>query len=168
MQVRYYLFNSFFYNNNIFCLRYDHIRPKPQSAVSSIELTTTNSIQQDFVDHKTESFTKINNPGKINIEILKQKFLTFNFLLESINYANICYDPSISVTKQEEEKEYSPKFTLQSLCPYAEKDGFCEALETGRYCPYIHGDLCDLCEMPVLHPSNEKQREQHRLVRILN
>jgi hypothetical protein len=61
-----------------------------------------------------------------------------------------------------------PSFLLQSLCPYAEKDGICEALETGRYCPYIHGDLCDLCEMPALHPTNEKQREQHRLVNKIN
>jgi len=54
------------------------------------------------------------------------------------------------------------------LCPYAEKDGYCEASETGRYCPYIHGDICDLCELPVLHPTDEQQREQHRLVRIFN
>ncbi len=63
-----------------------------------------------------------------------------------------------------EQEEYSSKSTLQSLCPYGEKDGYCEAVNTGRYCPYIHGDMCDLCEKLVLHPSNEKQREKHRLV----
>lgn len=56
--------------------------------------------------------------------------------------------------------------TLQSFCPYVEKDGHCEARETGRYCPYIHGDHCDLCEKAVLHPTNKKQREEHRAVRI--
>jgi hypothetical protein len=84
-----------------------------------------------------------------------------------MSYANVCrgnndiIDPSILI--QETSPSY-PSFVLQSLCPYAEKDGICEALETGRYCPYIHGNLCDLCEMPALHPADEKQREQHRLV----
>jgi len=75
--------------------------------------------------------------------------------------SNHYHDPSIFV----EQDEYSPKYTLQSLCPYAEKDGYCESVNTGRYCPYIHGDMCDLCGKAVLHPSDEKQREQHRLVR---
>jgi hypothetical protein len=79
----------------------------------------------------------------------------------------MCRDPSNSIEQQSEE-EQSPNFILQSLCPYAEKDGYCEALETGRYCPYIHGDVCDLCEMPVLHPTNKNQQEQHRLVRLMN
>jgi hypothetical protein len=94
-------------------------------------------------------------------------YLAFDLfiLLEPINYANICHDPSISI---EQQKEFSPNFTLQSLCPYAEKDGYCEASETGRYCPYIHGDICDLCELPLLHPTDDQQREQHRLVRIFN
>ena len=73
----------------------------------------------------------------------------------------MCHDQSTSL----QGKEKYPNLSFQSLCPYAEKDGYCEALETGRYCPYIHGDLCDLCEMPVLHPTNAKQREQHRFVR---
>lgn len=29
--------------------------------------------------------------------------------------------------------------------------------------PSIHGDICDLCEQPVLHPFNEQQRQEHRL-----
>lgn len=60
-------------------------------------------------------------------------------------------------------EEYPGGFRVQSLCPYAEKEGHCEALDNGHYCPYIHGDVCDLCALPVLHPTNESQREQHRL-----
>ena len=86
-----------------------------------------------------------------------------------MSYANVCrgnnndiIDPSTIVPQS------YPAFLLQSLCPYAEKEGICEASETGRYCPYIHGDLCDLCEMPALHPTNEKQREQHRSVNMIS
>lgn len=57
------------------------------------------------------------------------------------------------------------QYSLQSFCPYVEKDGHCQARETGRYCPYIHGDLCDLCDKAILHPTNKKQREEHRAVR---
>lgn len=64
-----------------------------------------------------------------------------------------------------QQQQYSSQITLQSLCPYAEQDGHCEARETGRYCPYVHGDRCDLCEKVVLHPSNKKQRDEHRSVR---
>ena len=89
-----------------------------------------------------------------------------------MSYASICRVNNDNIEPSHITQPLPPShngaFSLQSLCPYAEKDGVCEALETGRYCPYIHGDLCDLCEMPALHPTNEKQREQHRLVRIIN
>jgi hypothetical protein len=87
-----------------------------------------------------------------------------------MSYASVCrgnndiIDPSNVI---EQISPLYPPFLLQSLCPYAVKEGICEALETGRYCPYIHGELCDLCEMPALHPTNEKQREQHRLVNYI-
>ena len=76
--------------------------------------------------------------------------------------SNHCHDPS----KHVEQEDQFPNYTLQTFCPYVEKDGHCEALNTGRYCPYIHGDECDLCQKPVLHPSNQKQREHHRAVRF--
>jgi hypothetical protein len=88
-----------------------------------------------------------------------------------MSYASVCRGNNDIIDPSNVIEQFSPShptFFLQSLCPYAEKDGICEALETGRYCPYIHGDLCDLCELPALHPMNEKQREQHRLVNIIN
>lgn len=86
-----------------------------------------------------------------------------------MSYASVCRGNNDIIDPPTTIEHYSPTqpaYFLQSLCPYAEKDGICEALETGRYCPYIHGDLCDLCEMPALHPMNEQQREQHRTVKI--
>ncbi|CAF0857297.1 unnamed protein product [Rotaria sordida] len=135
---RYYLRGKCIYGDRC---RYEHIQPKSQVTHYSNEPTITNSFQQDLNNNQSQPFTNIDNE-------------------ESINNEKLSCDESISV---EENDVYSPNFTLQSLCPYAEKDGYCEASETGRYCPYIHGDLCDLCEMPVLHPINEKQREQHRV-----
>ena len=82
-----------------------------------------------------------------------------------MSYASACRGNNDYTDSSTFVQQSPATFLLQSLCPYAEKEGVCEALETGRYCPYIHGDLCDLCEMPALHPADEKQRERHRLVR---
>lgn len=47
---------------------------------------------------------------------------------------------------------YSP------LCPYAEASIICKKAN----CPYLHGDLCDMCNRPVLHPLNEELRKKHQ------
>jgi len=43
------------------------------------------------------------------------------------------------------------------LCPYA-AHGECQF---GAECPYVHGDVCDLCGNAVLSPYNQEQREKH-------
>ncbi|KAM7294287.1 putative E3 ubiquitin-protein ligase makorin-1 isoform X1, partial [Ixodes scapularis] len=48
------------------------------------------------------------------------------------------------------------------LCPYEVASDGCPL---GERCSYLHGELCDLCEKPCLHPFNEAQRKQHREVR---
>lgn len=49
-------------------------------------------------------------------------------------------------------------FTASSpLCPYAEASIICKKTN----CPYLHGDLCDMCNRPVLHPLNDEQRKEH-------
>ncbi|XP_017782292.1 PREDICTED: probable E3 ubiquitin-protein ligase makorin-1 isoform X2 [Nicrophorus vespilloides] len=45
------------------------------------------------------------------------------------------------------------------LCPYAERDGLCK-YPPGE-CTYLHGDMCDLCTRPALHPYNEDLRKKH-------
>jgi E3 ubiquitin-protein ligase makorin len=48
------------------------------------------------------------------------------------------------------------------LCPQAEATGFCKKMN----CPYLHGDICDMCSRPALHPHNEELRKKHTNVRI--
>lgn len=51
----------------------------------------------------------------------------------------------------------------QLLCPYLAK-GVCPYESE---CEYIHGDVCEMCGMAVLHPSDKSQREEHMKVGVL-
>lgn len=43
------------------------------------------------------------------------------------------------------------------LCPYLAA-GHCHY---GDRCPYLHGDMCDICRLQVLHPHDAEQRAAH-------
>lgn len=47
--------------------------------------------------------------------------------------------------------------SLDPLCPYAEASGICKKVN----CTYLHGDICDMCSRPALHPYNEEMRKKH-------
>uniref|UniRef100_A0A672QE55 RING-type E3 ubiquitin transferase n=1 Tax=Sinocyclocheilus grahami TaxID=75366 RepID=A0A672QE55_SINGR len=51
----------------------------------------------------------------------------------------------------------SNKEMKKQLCPYAAV-GECRY---GLNCAYLHGDVCDMCGLQVLHPSDSSQRSQH-------
>ncbi|XP_034020310.1 probable E3 ubiquitin-protein ligase makorin-2 isoform X2 [Thalassophryne amazonica] len=49
------------------------------------------------------------------------------------------------------------------LCPYAAA-GHCSYEDN---CPYLHGDVCDVCGMQVLHPHDPEQRNAHEKMCLL-
>ncbi|KAG9339945.1 hypothetical protein JZ751_022260 [Albula glossodonta] len=61
------------------------------------------------------------------------------------------------VIEEEYEKEQADKELKKQLCPYAAV-GECRY---GLNCAYLHGDICDMCGLQVLHPSDSAQRSQH-------
>lgn len=64
----------------------------------------------------------------------------------------------------EKQQQLSPP-TRKQLCPYAAV-GECRY---GVNCAYLHGDVCDLCGLQVLHPTDLSQRSQHtKVAKILN
>lgn len=48
----------------------------------------------------------------------------------------------------------------KQLCPYAAV-GECRY---GINCAYLHGDVCDMCGLQVLHPTDNNQRSEHTKV----
>lgn len=59
--------------------------------------------------------------------------------------------------EEEYEKDQANKEMKKQLCPYAAV-GECRY---GLNCAYLHGDVCDMCGLQVLHPSDTSQRSQH-------
>lgn len=49
----------------------------------------------------------------------------------------------------------------EQLCPYAAA-GTCHF---GERCLYLHGDLCEICGLQVLHPFDQEQRKAHEMVK---
>uniref|UniRef100_A0A3P9LFS1 RING-type E3 ubiquitin transferase n=1 Tax=Oryzias latipes TaxID=8090 RepID=A0A3P9LFS1_ORYLA len=60
-------------------------------------------------------------------------------------------------------EEFDPDAALENkdlrkeLCPYAAV-GECRY---GINCAYLHGDVCDMCGLQVLHPTDNNQRSEH-------
>lgn len=48
------------------------------------------------------------------------------------------------------------------LCPYMAA-GQCHY---GDSCPYLHGDMCEICRLQVLHPHDPEQRAAHEKVTV--
>ncbi|XP_069907193.1 E3 ubiquitin-protein ligase makorin-2 isoform X4 [Oryctolagus cuniculus] len=48
----------------------------------------------------------------------------------------------------------------QQLCPYAAAG----ACRFGAACVYLHGDVCEICRLPVLHPFDPEQRKAHEKI----
>ncbi|CAL8386146.1 unnamed protein product [Boreogadus saida] len=67
-------------------------------------------------------------------------------------------DPGVP-SLHETEKEAGPedKERRKQLCPYAAA-GECRY---GVNCAYLHGDVCDMCGLQVLHPTDNAQRSDH-------
>lgn len=65
--------------------------------------------------------------------------------------------------EEEYEKEQTNKELKKQLCPYAAV-GECRY---GLNCAYLHGDVCDMCGLQALHPSDAAQRSQHIRVSVV-
>uniref|UniRef100_A0A8D0L349 RING-type E3 ubiquitin transferase n=1 Tax=Sphenodon punctatus TaxID=8508 RepID=A0A8D0L349_SPHPU len=61
------------------------------------------------------------------------------------------------VIEEEYEKQQTNVEMKKQLCPYAAV-GECRY---GENCVYIHGDVCDMCGLQVLHPVDTAQRSLH-------
>ncbi|XP_053544991.1 E3 ubiquitin-protein ligase makorin-2 isoform X1 [Bombina bombina] len=85
--------------------------------------------------------------------------------------ANYCSDPPVSPLEAKphsyleaictglEEVEAGSSYVNNSqlLCPYAAAG----ACNFGESCEYLHGEVCEICGLQVLHPYDQDQRQTH-------
>lgn len=69
-------------------------------------------------------------------------------------------DSETAAEKQQQQQQQVSPATRKQLCPYAAV-GECRY---GVNCAYLHGDVCDLCDLQALHPTELSQRSQHTKV----
>ncbi|KAL3229465.1 hypothetical protein MRX96_023561 [Rhipicephalus microplus] len=144
---RYYLKGECIYGARC---RYDHIRTKPRTdngAWSGRPSRGTNqgsrsqlSTAEGTTPACSSSVNRTPHTGGVPTRSMK-------------SYASIVR-PDGSIEKAPQSKEAS-----LPLCPYEVASNGCPMRAT---CTYLHGELCDLCQKPCLHPYNEQQRAQHR------
>lgn len=64
------------------------------------------------------------------------------------------------IEELDSEAAQDSKELRKQICPYAAV-GECRY---GINCAYLHGDVCDMCGLQVLHPTDNNQRSEHTKV----
>ncbi|XP_078517549.1 E3 ubiquitin-protein ligase makorin-2 [Lissotriton helveticus] len=161
--------------------RYDHIRPMGACGVtaSAVPLTLPPPVFQIPLpppDPMTSFITsKPQEPGRREKKTLVLRNRDLSGLTEDKSLSNSAYDPSFC-NDQIESLEAKPHSYLdairsgltefdeggpypdgQQMCPYAAA-GTCHY---GESCLYLHGELCEICDLQVLHPFDQEQRKAH-------
>lgn len=160
--------------------------PDEESLLSS-SLTMTMTIDADDTTALSSSSTsstsisttmdqqsKMPSTSKINEWVNAPEFVPSSSSSLSAAEHDVQDDSTASTTQQQQQQPGSYARAVCSsgttvnpasepLCPYGEATGFCKKLE----CPYLHGDICELCGRAALHPFNEDSRQKHTNVRIL-
>ncbi|NXF06137.1 MKRN2 ligase, partial [Smithornis capensis] len=81
---------------------------------------------------------------------------------ESLEAKPHSYLEAICSGLAEPEPEPGPAGAGEQLCPYAAAGpGPCPF---GERCPYLHGLVCDICGLRVLHPFDQEQRKAHEMM----
>ncbi|XP_054243242.1 E3 ubiquitin-protein ligase makorin-2 isoform X2 [Indicator indicator] len=162
--------------------RYDHVRlPAPGGAVPPAPALPSASLHSPRPppEHPAPiTRSKLQGPGK-----REKKTLV-------LRDRNLCgpaekQEPSGSTedvwrcSDQREQLEVKPHSYLEAICSGLEEPvagGCCAAGEQlcpylaagtcqfGERCLYLHGDLCEICGLQVLHPFDPEQRKAHEMM----
>ncbi|XP_059143402.1 probable E3 ubiquitin-protein ligase makorin-1 [Physella acuta] len=167
---RYYQFGRCSYGNNC---RYDHVKVNKHNTNSSASQhqavangTTSKGIESgnrvsNMVTLKKGGYkNSAQSTSKSKVDqsqwVKARDFVPGQKYHGAVSYSDAVHPltyssdiPSESTTVAREEALICPYYA-QGACHFEEK------------CAYIHGDLCDMCGMPRLHPYDALQREAHQ------
>ena len=147
--------------------RYEHVKPskgnsKESSSAASSSTNCENQSSNMLILRKTKNNSLENSASneEISTTSTNDADKTSKSYFEALtgdklsNLNSIEYDPFDESSNRPIDLD-----KISQLCPLFEKDGSCPF---GPECQYVHGEICDLCGTPCLHPFNEELREQHK------
>ena len=184
---RYYLAGNCSYGQRCF---FDHVKPKPAQNQTSSSTSTTTTIDNNNGSSTTTtgSASSSDNSKLVTRMLNKPKLLTSlnsSDTVETKSTLNPTEKPSsyfeavtgskITTELQEphdlnmfdenyseylkRKREMNKEEAKKTLCPIYEKSQVCPF---DKYCEFVHGDVCDICNVACLNPFDERQREAHR------
>ncbi|CAG9535013.1 unnamed protein product [Cercopithifilaria johnstoni] len=142
---RYYLIGRCAFGTSC---RYDHKRP-PLDGIKAVKslctaenFNSTKAVENGCSSDKTATTAAAVNRSSHEFSVDAAEFVP-SWKVSTLNEVNTVASGS---------------FGSLPLCPYFET-GECDK---GDKCQFVHGDVCDLCNVPCLHPMDTEQRAQHR------
>ncbi|NWS58707.1 MKRN1 ligase, partial [Chunga burmeisteri] len=148
--------------------RYEHTKPLKQEEVTDVNPEIYPSVSSDFTslpETVEEIIAEIEdeNADLAAAGVGAEDWVNAVEFVPGQPYcgraAHSCVEAPLQemVIEEEYEKQHANVEIKKELCPYAAV-GECRY---GENCVYIHGDVCDMCGLQVLHPIDAAQRSQH-------
>ncbi|XP_064370230.1 E3 ubiquitin-protein ligase makorin-1 isoform X2 [Dromaius novaehollandiae] len=150
--------------------RYEHTKPLKQEEVTTVNpaAKTYPSVSSDLASPRetaegSTAETEVENTNLAAAGVGAEDWVNAVEFVPGQPYcgraAPSCTEAPLQgmVIEEEYEKQQANVEIKKQLCPYAAV-GECRY---GENCVYIHGDVCDMCGLQVLHPVDAAQRSQH-------
>ncbi|NXE46002.1 MKRN1 ligase, partial [Casuarius casuarius] len=150
--------------------RYEHTKPLKQEEVTTVNpaAKTYPSVSSDLASLRetaegSTAETEVENTNLAAAGVGAEDWVNAVEFVPGQPYcgraAPSCTEAPLQgmVIEEEYEKQQANVEIKKQLCPYAAV-GECRY---GENCVYIHGDVCDMCGLQVLHPVDAAQRSQH-------
>ena len=85
--------------------------------------------------------------------------MSYYFSVQSgVSFAQMVGDSETTDSEAVTVKSDDPiRDAFSELCPFYMVSGRCQR----GTCTYIHGNLCEMCQLACLHPTDENQRNSH-------
>ncbi|XP_062584064.1 probable E3 ubiquitin-protein ligase makorin-1 [Saccostrea cucullata] len=147
--------------------RYDHSKPKPPAVKPTPVQRIMNPVQNTELSQL--KMTSLKKGGQSDVPSLPttpkppEQWVKATEFVPGKPYICSSIPASYAKATKDEESDLSlcfgeePVSSGQLLCPYLAK-GVCPY---DSECEYIHGDMCEMCGLAVLHPTDKIQRQEH-------
>uniref|UniRef100_A0A8C5QWF9 E3 ubiquitin-protein ligase makorin-2 n=1 Tax=Leptobrachium leishanense TaxID=445787 RepID=A0A8C5QWF9_9ANUR len=167
--------------------RYDHIKPSGSLVVfSTPDMAPAGLVSPPGPPPSEEPIAPVvrTTPQRREKKSLVLRDRNLSGLSEEKSQSNPSWNPNHGNDAYKADEEVKPQSYLEAictgleevdvaqcfpgdpgqLCPYAAAG----ACQYGEECVYLHGEVCDICGLQVLHPYDQDQRKAHEKLCMAN